>query len=639
MATNSYVPFLSSVYRGILSDASELIPALAKDCDRDLSRLLSLLKTRGHHFAMVDLPAFGKHFDKCLSRGHLLRSGVVGFRPFRRRGVIPLLFKGLLLRVFEVDGSVKSDPDILAMKFLRQLFRVAKRFRVMCSQQVIEEHIHEFVKVDEECLSPSLDWDREDFNGVDALQHSFADRLLHPCADNTSAPPPHYELQFAHSIDRVCDIVVSTLGVYHPSAWDFRHGPGAVSDLPPRKKFKYEFLNWDARLERDYPFADFAFANFSMWADHVVGGVTLDSDPVSKLIPVPKTLDAPRLIASEPLSRQWCQQNLRDFFYNRVQCSWLSRSITFRDQTPNQELATSSSLSGSHATIDLSSASDRISCWLVERAFRKNPGVLSALQSVRTNHVRYEIGSCPYVKKLRKYSTMGSAVTFPLQSLVFLMLALSSLCYIRKIAPSKENLAKLAREVRVFGDDIVIPIDACDHLIGILHLYGLKVNPQKTFRTGKFRESCGREAYGGHDVSCAYVLGVPTYKRPESIISAVDTIKNLVDKGFFRTAEEIKRTLPGRMIFAPSAFGSGSFGLPEFMCTGKPPLRRRNPYTQVLEQRIHIPTVKSGRGIAEGNPMVLQYFTEACKARFVQGERLGPPLRAKISLSLRWVEV
>ena len=639
MTMKSYVPFLSSMYRDILSDISDLHPTLSKECERDLKRLLSLLETKGHHYSMVTLPAFGKHFDRCLANGSLLRSGLPGFGSFRRRGVIPRLFKGFLLRIFQENGVLKSDPDILCIRFVRQLCRVGKRFRIACPTQTVKEHVDEFIRIDGSIQSPSLDWDGSRFDSSGAFHLHFGDESSMFCQRGSDwIIPFHFGVEIANTLQRVFDISSSSLGLYNPREWTFKHGPGAVADLPRPGGYKYIFHNWSESLERVFPIADFGFANFGLWADTLIGkGSFSDEEPCSKLIAVPKTLDAPRLIASEPLSHQWCQQSIREFFYKTIARSWMSRAITFRDQTNNQKLAVSSSISGSHATIDLSQASDRISCWFVERAFRRNASVLDALQSSRTTKVRQDIDpKLPKVISLKKFSTMGSAVTFPIQSFLFLGVCLAAICHRRKITPTQRVLARLCNEVQVYGDDLVVPTDSWSEVVGILHLLGLKVNKHKTFGTGWFRESCGVEAYKGVNVTPCYVLGVPTYKRPESVISCVDSIRNFAMQGYLRTAKGLIRTLPQRFKFAAIDPDSGAFGLPDFLYSSSP-VTRMNKDTQVREHRVHIPVAKQGRGPAEGGPALLQYYTEAVRAKFVQGERLGPPLRSKVSLSLRWV--
>ncbi len=641
MVMQSYVPFLSSMYRAVLSDISNQLPTLSKDCERDLKRLLSLIKTRGLPVLLVDLPAFGKHFDKCLSNGRLLRPAMACFSPYRRRGVVPSLFKGLLLRVFDEHGMLRSSPDVLSIRAIRQLCRMAKKFKIQCPDKTIKEHVNEFVKTDEECRLPTLDWSDPDFPSLDPSRLRFGDIWDSGEENGNNIPilPARIRRDITDSTERVFDIIACRLGNYSPGRWVFKHGPGAVSDDPGGRNYKYNFANWSRHLERVFPLADFAFANFGLWADSVVeGGEFSDSSLPSRLIAVPKTLDAPRLIAAEPKAHQWCQQSIKDFFYKTVNESWMGRSIFFKDQTHNQRLALTSSHSGSHATIDLSSASDRISCWLVERAMRKNPHLLSALWASRTNHVQL-IGESSLLKTfcLRKFSTMGSAVTFPIQSILFLGIVLSAICFRRGITPTEAILKDLAREVRVFGDDLIVPIDAWHEVVGLLHLYGLKVNPAKTFGAGKFRESCGVEAYDGCEVTSTYILGLPTYKRPESIVSAVDTIKNLCRRGYLEAAAQLQRTLPKRFTFASIDVDSDSFGIPNLLYTSNPHMRV-NPHTQVREQKVHVPVVKQERKPAQGGPMVLQYFTEACKAKFVQGERLGLPSRSKQSLMLRWVE-
>jgi hypothetical protein len=639
MVTKSYVPFLSSMYRNILSDVSNLDPAFPKECERDLKRLLSLLETRGHHFAMVDLPAFGKHFDRCLSNGHLTKSSVSGFRPFRRRGVIPRLFKGLLLRVFQENGLLKVDYDILAIRSIRQLCRVFKRFRISCSSDVIEEHVREFIKIDDDCLPSSLNWDDPDFDVTLASSLHLGEIRQRNTDDGTANIIPARELRhIGHVLQRVSDIVAVSFGSFEPRDWAFKHGPGAVASDSIVPNYKYSFGHWSKRLERVFPMADFAFANYSQWVDGHQGWDQSDDDPSSKLIAVPKTLDAPRLIASEPIEHQWCQQSILNFLMKRVTSTWLGSAISFNDQTLNQIAALRSSHTGSHATIDLSSASDRVSCWLVERVFRRNSSLLSALQACRTNQIRLiPYSGLPKVLHLKKFSTMGSAGIFPIQSITFLCLSLAAICYSRKIEPTQKVLSQLVKEVRVFGDDLIVPKDCWTELVGYLHLYGLKVNPNKTFGTGKFRESCGLEGYDGHDVSCSYILGEPTYKRPESVISAVDSIKNLCNKGYIIGASALMRTIPKRYKFASVSLDSGAFGLPDFLHPYSP-RKRMSKDTQTRQILVHTPSVKTEYIRAEGGPAILQYFTEACKAKFVQGERIGRSLRPKNSLVLRWVE-
>jgi hypothetical protein len=210
--------------------------------------------------------------------------------------------------------------------------------------------------------------------------------------------------------------------------------------------------------------ADFGFANFGFWSDFVANhgdfAEITSSESPSKLISVPKELSGPRLIASEPVSHQWCQQVILDFLVSSVRRLPIAGSISFENQAPNGLMALEASHSQSHVTVDLSSASDRISCWHVERFFRRNPTLVSALHASRTRFLRNDIDKkSPKYHVLRKFSTMGSAVTFPIQTYMFTITCIGALLYARNLRATIKNIKELSREVRVFGDDIVIPVD------------------------------------------------------------------------------------------------------------------------------------------------------------------------------------
>lgn len=104
--------------------------------------------------------------------------------------------------------------------------------------------------------------------------------------------------------------------------------------------------------------------------------------------------------------------------YTRVAHTWLSDFIRFRDQSQNQEMCLRGSKDGSLATIDLSAASDRVSCLCVGNVFRGNEALLRALRSTRTQKV--ELLKNGPIRSLNMYSTMGNATTFPVESLIFL---------------------------------------------------------------------------------------------------------------------------------------------------------------------------------------------------------------------------
>lgn len=105
----SYVSFLQGLFRAILVDCTSTFPNLRVEFERDAKRLTSLVETRGLHFAMIDLPDACKHFERSLACGRLTRFEMCAMRPFRSRGIIPRLFRGLFLRVFNESGELRDD--------------------------------------------------------------------------------------------------------------------------------------------------------------------------------------------------------------------------------------------------------------------------------------------------------------------------------------------------------------------------------------------------------------------------------------------------------------------------------------------------------------------------------------------------
>ncbi|DAD52177.1 TPA_asm: RNA-directed RNA polymerase [ssRNA phage Gerhypos.4_38] len=651
----SYVSYLQGIYSSLLSTVVEHYPHLRSDCDRDLSRLLSLIDTRGHSFLMIDLPAIGKHFDLCLSMGHLTPSYLPGNRPYKKGRAIPRLFKGMLLRVFDENGVLRADSDVACIRFLRQLYYAAKKVKITCDDSRTWKQVHEFFETDREVESPSLNWD-EDRLRLDGLRDlHFGDRrnpgpapLLFPDLDDRASVEESISISsgFAECVQQVADIVSASLGRFDPFEWRSKHGPGAVADQR-HTDFKYDFPSWPAKLSEVFPLADFGFANFGTWSASVRSGdihkrFSLNEYP-SRLIAVPKTLKAPRLIASEPVSHQWCQQTIKDYLTSRLRDTPIRSTIHFRDQTENQEFARRASHTQSHVTVDLSEASDRLSCWVVERCFRRLPSLVAAFHASRTRWVVNTIDrKSPNYYKLRKFACMGSACTFPVQSYVFAIASIAAVLYSRGLRPSIKSVRRVSQEVRVFGDDMIVPTDGWDRLQEVLRHLRLKINHSKTFYTGKFRESCGLDAWDGQDVTPVYTMTHPEVSRPESIASSVATHNNYVLRGYFETAGFLQSRLSKlrHITLARVPIGSGVFGLYDYEFRGNPGVKRRyNPDTHVVEYRVHTLTALTGRDEVKDDSVLLQYFTEAQVPPRRSGERLGKARRPSLNLRRRWVNL
>lgn len=642
----SYEGFVLGLYRGLFEDIVVSFPKLRKDSDRDYKRLLSLVKTRGLRFVLEDLPSAGKLFDKSLAACHLSRFSIPGF-GLRRKSRIPRLFKGLWNMVFHDNGCIRLLPSRKAISFLRQLLLMFKGFLLPCPKKKEHESVAEFIDTDLQVRSPCLTWHSDRLDPGLASNLRFGDlerdsRVL-PARGAEIDPAGDVSLEV---LQQVADAICLGFQEFTPFEYKPKHGPGAVSEGPIHK---YRFPSWPDRLDTAFPIADLAFANYDQWMRCITDEdwiVSLTEDePYSRLLCVPKTYKGPRLIAAEPTAHQWCQQILLRYLMKQVENGPLARCISFRDQSANARLARAASATGSHATIDLSSASDRISCWVIERLFRRSPSLLEGLFASRTRVVHQVIDKKqPEIVNLRKFSTMGSAVTFPVQSILFAIIAISATILTRGDRfVSMKGIASAAREVQVFGDDIIVPDYSWDWTMALLTTLGLKVNHDKTFGTGKFRESCGCDAYDGTDVTKVLIKRMPHESAPGSILSAIDSYRNLTLRGFESLARTLRSLTPqGRRYPIPEVnVDSGLVGWAVF---GEPDnshiVDRWNPFLHRREHLVIQAEKAVSRRDSDQETSLLQYFIEAAGQPEPRGDRLGHLVKGRsLKVKRAWANI
>lgn len=208
--------------------------------------------------------------------------------------------------------------------------------------------------------------------------------------------------------------------------------------------------------------------------------------PGNEVITVPKNAKTDRVIAKEPLMNIIIQKGIGSMIRHRLK----RVGINLDSQERNQELARKGSLDGSLATVDLSSASDSISLELVR--FLLPSEWVSAIELCRSPRGVLPDGR---LVTYQKVSSMGNGYTFELQSLIFWALT-TSVCQLRK---------EEARDVAVYGDDIILPVSCVELLSDVLAFSGFKFNPKKSFSAGPFRESCGKHYFHGHEVTPLYI--------------------------------------------------------------------------------------------------------------------------------------
>jgi len=231
----------------------------------------------------------------------------------------------------------------------------------------------------------------------------------------------------------------------------------------------------------------------------------LDLIPGNRVAFVPKTAVIHRAIAVEPLLNLYAQLGLGTLLRRRLK----RVGVDLDDQSANQRAALEGSQDGSLATIDLSSASDTLSRALValllpERWHFALDLVRSKVGKFEDRWIRYE-----------KFSSMGNGYTFELETLIFWSLCLG-VCSELEISPEK---------VLVYGDDIIVPVAAYDLLEETLSFSGFTLNRAKSFKEGPFRESCGKDYFGGFDVRPFFVTEVP--KDIQDVFGLANGIRSL----------------------------------------------------------------------------------------------------------------
>jgi len=279
----------------------------------------------------------------------------------------------------------------------------------------------------------------------------------------------------------------------------FHFGPGASTTV---KRSQACFENkLDAPMvcsEEMLPVIDEVLREFPQWTSHLSAksagfGSPLEGNDhcritssnivvdTAKLIFVEKNAKTHRPICIEPLLNGFVQLGIGGYLKERLR---VHAKQDLGDQVRNQILARTASMSGSCATIDLSSASDTLAFSVVFDLLPEPWVDLLAL--FRTGHMFY--GGREY--ELEKFSSMGNGYTFELESLIFW--ALSSAC--TELSGGDQSF------VSVYGDDIIVPVGAVDLLMATLTWCGFNLNREKSFWTGKFRESCGADWLDGDAV-------------------------------------------------------------------------------------------------------------------------------------------
>lgn len=228
-----------------------------------------------------------------------------------------------------------------------------------------------------------------------------------------------------------------------------------------------------------------------------------------KFFTVPKKATSLRICALQPSINVFYQLGIGKLLRQRF------KPFVDLDHAKSRhgEMAKTGSLNGHLATIDLSQASDTVSKELVR--FLIPRGWLVLLDAGRTKLTSLPNGE---VHVLEKYSSMGNGYTFELESLIFFSLALAVMGGLSAWPELQKS-----KSFSVLGDDVIVPSNHAREVCAIFQYCGFKLNPEKTFISGRFRESCGYDFFDGIPVRGYYCEVPPTH--PSHFISILNGLR------------------------------------------------------------------------------------------------------------------
>ncbi|DAD50184.1 TPA_asm: RNA-directed RNA polymerase [ssRNA phage Gerhypos.1_4] len=557
------------VLHAVYLDAWSKCPANVSRDLRDWMTIQARVKSEGLSFLTITLPSYAKDFERSLADGVIAPTA---FGRFRKLGRGPVFLRGLVAQLFDYEtGRLYEETSTtpILVDAVRQVCLLFKKVGLPCTRKRTHEAIEKFVQVER---------DLEEFN--------------------TEAADADY---FANVADVLWGDMLRSLSA---DMLIPRHGPGATAERISGNR-KYVWRLWHERLDEYFPFFDYAYSmsafvegegfNPSSGRGRVIEDVTFasrDDELPVRVITVPKTLKSPRIIAIEPACMQYAQQAVQSVLYDAIESHRLSKGhVNFRDQSVNQRLALQASRDGRLATIDLSDASDRVPLSLVRLMFRTNPDLWGAIEACRSERANLPDGRI--LGPLRKFASMGSALCFPVEAMFFYTTCVVARLKGSNLPITRRNVHRVTRDVYVYGDDILVPVDEAGMIISHLQQNNCKVNDSKTFLSGKFRESCGVDAYAGVEVTPIYLRHLRPDDRHQAneLISWVATANHFVKKGYYRAASYMFDVCEGLLGALPDipedspCLGRVSF--PGFHL----PKRRVNGKIQAFEHLVWTPSI------------------------------------------------
>lgn len=513
--------------KSLMSFLQEVLIDLGTWCrtstTRDYQTVASRVEHEGLSFLTIALSDFGKELEKALDQG---RVGHDQFAGFSRTGGLPRFLGGFLDQVFDRrTGELLPCPSVVCIWAIRQFTLMWSKISLECTPARQKAAIDKYVECEKDVRTHDANFDQE-------LGQRFHRVAMLLWGD-------------------VLSVVDSDVfnGNIIPG-----HGPGATADRL-RGNAKWRQQEWTERLDEVFPHWEYLISGCREEDIASLSGVRIlepGAERPVRVITVPKTQKTPRIIAVEPTCMQYMQQGLLASIRGAVERSRFARRLVgCNDQVPNQHLAQQGSRDRATATLDLSEASDRVSYQHVRILLSRFPWLSAAVDACRSRKADVPGHG---VIRLTKFASMGSALTFPVEEMVFSTIIFMAVEEKLNRRLTRRDINSFLGSVRVYGDDIIVPVDVVDAVVRNLEAFGLKVNRDKSFWTGGFRESCGKEYYNGEDVSIVRLRSVFPSNRTDvpEIVSTVSTMNHLYEAGMWRSARYLQNVVEGLNVPLPN---------------------------------------------------------------------------------------
>lgn len=505
---------LIALLREVLSDEGT---RCCTSTTNDFKTVVRRSEHEGESFLTITLSNFGHEFQKALDQGYV---GYDQFSSFSKNGGLPRFLGGFLIQVFDRRGRLLDCPSIDAIRAVRQITLMFAKINKPCSEKRLQAAYDKYIETELEVrhYDQTLSEIPKESHEGESNASTFA--------------------RIGHLLWRRLFTEVDTR-VFNGDVMP-KHGSGATADRLSGNG-KYNQSVWTERLESVFPYWEHLLPGPSFLPE-LSGGedaVTVSSPgteiPV-KVILVPKTLKTPRVIAMEPTCMQYMQQGLLEIITKEIrEHDHASNFVCSDSQIPNQVLAKQGSSDGTLATLDLSEASDRVSNQHVLLLLAKHSITRDAVQACRSRKADVQGKTI----RLAKFASMGSALCFPFEALVFTTAVFVGIEKQLNRRLTEKDIKSFYGVVRVYGDDIIVPVDYVQSVLQAFETFGFRVNVNKSYWTGKFRESCGKDYYDVHDVSIVRVRRMlpGSRKHVPELVSTVSLRNQLFRAGFVNTVD------------------------------------------------------------------------------------------------------